>query len=703
MSKRNWTKNTASALLAMAMLASSSHAKVTLYVSISGNDNWDGLAQKRVPKTLNGPKRSLEGARNALRKLKQYNNFPADGAEVVILPGRYFLRNGFRLNPMDEGTAEYPLVYRAQTPGTVILDGGKLITVWRKPAASIKARLPEAVRDKVLQASLSSAGINRLGLIRRGAMLRPTSTMPELFCDDNRMPLAQYPNDNTYINMPTDQAPAVQSFKVGDERPKNWDWTKDIWAYGFFFDTWADGYDKVSYDKNSKIATLANPAYQGITKNGRFKFMNVLEELDTPGEWAYDVRTKSVFFLPPGGAIARRVVVSTLDDSLLRVEGASHLRFSGLTFQYARKFGAIVNSSNNVILSGCNFYNLGVDGVVFENSRKSGVDSSNFSGVGETAIKLHGGDRPSLTPGENFATNNWISACAEKVKTYRPGIEVDGVGQYVANNRIENMPMQAINVWGNNHLVEKNEIGNVVRDTNDAGAIYMGYDQTARGNVIRYNIIQDVVARVPDNEGKPRYQAFGIYLDDMCSGQTVYGNVMRRCSGGMVLGGGRNNTITNNVFEANRVDLYADARGLNEPQKYYNLWSAQFQRINPNTAPFNAYPGLAGFLDDEPLYPKYNVFTNNVFTQSANQTVTWQNVLTASTPRGSRMVNFSSNYVGENPGFMNPAANDYRLLPGANAASSGFQSIDASTSVGLQISDQRKEVPAMDGIYPYVP
>lgn len=687
----------------MAMIASSATAKVTLYVSLGGNDKWDGLAPKSVKKTLIGPKRTLDGARDALRKLKQYNNFPADGAEIVLLPGRYFLRVGFRLSPMDNGTAENPIVYRAQTPGTVILDGGKVLTVWRKPSAANKARFPEAVRAKVLQASLSSLGISKLGLIRRGAMLRPTNTMPELFCDDQRMPLAQYPNDNSYLPITPDSATTAQNFRVNDEHAQAWDWSKDIWAYGFFYDTWADGYDKVAFDKNSRVASLANPAYQGITKNGRYKFMNVMEELDQPGEWSYDNKTKSVFFLPPGGSVARRVVVSTMDDTLLRLEGASHLRFSGITFQYARKHGAIVNSSENVVLSGCTFQNLGVDGVVFENSKKCGVDSSNFTGVGETAIKLHGGDRPSLTPGENFATNNWIHGCAEKVRTYRPGIEIDGVGNYASNNRIENMPMQAINIWGNNHLVEKNEIGNVVRETNDAGAIYLGYDQTARGNVVRYNIVQDVVARVPDNDGKPRYQAFGIYLDDMNSGTTVYGNVMRRCSGGMVFGGGRNNTVVNNVFESNRVDLFADARGLNSPQKFYDLWNAQFSRINPNTAPFNQYPGLAGFLDDEPLYPKYNVFTNNVFTKSATQTMTWHDVLTGSTPRGAKMVNFSSNYVGENPGFMNPAANDYRLLPGANATSSGFQSLDTSSSVGLQITDGRKEVPTMEGVYPYVP
>ena len=45
---------------------------------------------------------------------------------------------------------------------------------------------------------------------------------------------------------------------------------------------------------------------------------------------------------------------------------------------------------------------------------------------------------------------------------------------------------------GNNHIVEYNEIHNVIRESGDAGAYYVGRDWTQRGNILRYNYLHHI-------------------------------------------------------------------------------------------------------------------------------------------------------------------------------------------------------------------
>ena len=88
----------------------------------------------------------------------------------------------------------------------------------------------------------------------------------------------------------------------------------------------------------------------------------------------------------------------------------------------------------------------------------------------------------------------------------------------------------------------------------DIGAIYHGECQTNRGNIIRYNLISEVGTG-----------AWGLYLDDGISGQTVYGNIFHNPGGYGVLGGaGRDNYVCDNyVLKAGNsaVDTFPFAIG----------------------------------------------------------------------------------------------------------------------------------------------
>ena len=105
-----------------------------------------------------------------------------------------------------------------------------------------------------------------------------------------------------------------------------------------------------------------------------------------------------------------------------------------------------------------------------------------------------GGDRKKLEAGRNFALNNNIHHFSRWVRTYRPAVYLYGVGHRVAHNRVHDAPHNAVLFWGNDHVLEFNEVYRVCTETGDAGAFYIGRDWTQRGNVIRYNYFHDLGA-----------------------------------------------------------------------------------------------------------------------------------------------------------------------------------------------------------------
>jgi len=149
----------------------------------------------------------------------------------------------------------------------------------------------------------------------------------------------------------------------------------------------------------------------------------------------------------------------------------------------------------------------------------NGVLNCKIYSAGEGGIIIGGGDRITLTPGNNFAINNNIYDCSRWVRTYRAGIFMYGVGNIVKNNLIHDLPHTAVFFWGNDHLIEFNEIHHVCMETGDAGAFYVGRDWTQRGSTIRFNYFHHLHG-VEGQEGWNDVMA--IYLDDWASGRIRY-------------------------------------------------------------------------------------------------------------------------------------------------------------------------------------
>lgn len=108
-----------------------------------------------------------------------------------------------------------------------------------------------------------------------------------------------------------------------------------------------------------------------------------------------------------------------------------------------------------------------------------------------------------------------------------------------------------------------------------------------------------------------------IYLDDFTSGTQVLGNVIYGVRRGVLIGGGRDNVILNNIFVDCEIAVHLDARGLGWAKYYFDgAYTILFDRLNEvkyKEAPYSIrYPELLTLHDDNPAIPKGNVIRNNI-------------------------------------------------------------------------------------------
>ena len=238
------------------------------------------------------------------------------------------------------------------------------------------------------------------------------------------------------------------------------------------------------------------------------------------------------------------------------MDDVAHVTFRGLTFEAAR--GTAIahrrrHGRRDRRLHAAQPRQFG--GRRSTGGKGNGVHGCDIYNLGGGGISLSGGDRKTLTPAGHWAANNHIHDYGRWQRMYSAGISLGGVGQRVAHNLIHDAPHMAIGFGGNDHLIEFNEIHDVCRESNDAGAIYSGRDWTMRGTVIRHNFMHHVTGF--ENRG-----CVGVYLDDMFCGTEVTGNVFYKVTRAAFIGGGRDVLVANNIFVDCDPALHVDARAM---------------------------------------------------------------------------------------------------------------------------------------------
>ena len=664
---------------------------VELFVAPTGNDANPGTRDK--------PFASLEKARDAIRALKAKGGLPGPVC-VHLMPGEYPVKRTIELTAADSGTETAPIVYRAEQKGTAVLYGGARLSGFalvKDP--TILGRLPDEAKGKVFQCDLKKLGIHDYGELTESGYGHPLRPKLELYCDNTLQTLARWPNSG-FVNANkiiepgsvAEKRPSV--FEYSDDRHARWTRASDGWLYGYWAYCWADRSLKIRkvdpVARQIEVAPYRLHQREGMGGVSWHKVIpyyafNLLEEIDCPGEWYLDRETGVLYFYPPSDPSKATVDIGVLVVPMVTLENVAHVRVEGLVFDLARYDCVVINNSERCLVAGCTVRRIAGNGIQIEGGRECGVLGCDLHQIGARAATISGGDRRTLSPANHFIENCRFYAnrglCAG----------IDGVGNRVAHNLFEDCQGSAVygigGPIGNDHVIEYNVVRSVCLEGGgenaggDTGAMGCYGDPTYRV-VFRYNLFSNI--GINQEGGRA-----AIRLDDVISGMLIYGNIFYRCGdnanpkwgfGALQYNAGRDNVADNNIFiECPRVET----GGFNLNNL---LWeNARKKGTATNDLYLSRYPDLEHIFDKS----GFNHLWRNVY---------WNCLILVKPGFGVPMESFDVMdpvlYTNENPGFVDVAKGDFRLMPDAAVLRRiGFRPIPVE-EIGLYRDEYRVTWPA---------
>jgi len=690
------------------------HAQTRLYIATNGNDAWSGTRPAPNRAKTDGPFATLERARDAIRAVKQANRFPARGVIVELRGGTYFLTQTFKLNKEDSGTERGPVVYRARKGELVRLLAGKRVSGFAPVTdpAVLKRLAPEA-KGNLLQADLRAQGITDYGKIEPYGFRwprHPAAALQLFFAPLKQSPsaalqgrapnrarralvrgaamtLARWPNEGwARTGEIPDKRGARTTWRYEGNRPERWVNEPDGWFHGYWNADYHSHYLGIEKIDVQNRTLTAGPEFKDdwkarCVKGQRYYALNLLPELDRPGEYYLERSTGILYFWPPS-PIAEGEALVSMGYNVVRLKDTEYVVLDRLTMALARSdLVRIYGGAHNRVI-GCTFRNGGRDAVRIRGGRDNGVAGCDIYGLGGGGIRLEGGNRKTLDPAGHFALNNHIHHT-------KGGIGIAGVGNRISHNLIHNLPHGALGLTGNDHLIEFNEIHNVCHQVGDGGAFYSGRDWTRRGNVIRHNFFHHV-------EGSGRFGANGVYIDDEASGFWVLGNVFYKVTRAAFIGGGRDNIVRNNIFVECEPALHVDDRGYRNRKKLppdgrNELWDRLMAMPYKKPPWSTRCPKLALLPDKQnPWLPEGNIITHNIC---------WNGRWAEISKNARQYLKLENNLLEQDPLFADAAKMDFRLRRNSPAWRIGFKPIPFE-KIGLVKHANRASWPVEHPICP---
>ena len=613
-----------------------------IYVSQDSDANGDG--------SIEHPYSTLNEARDAIRQIKANGTYPAGGISVNVRQGNYFLTESFELTEEDSGEEGAPITWCVYPGEEVKLIGGaeiKLGDCQPVTDSRILSKINYPVEGKIYEINLKEKGIGGYGDLyvtghasyytRLYGVTKGDLPTPAIYYNGEYMNLAQYPNKGKYMlvdkrlkdgetvkkwaaraddpSRPAMPEPGI--FSVNDEHAANWGDAKDAWVFGYWQYDWSDQTIPVGkIDPEKKTIEPSIACYYTITPGQRFYIYNLIEEMDTPGEWYYDKNSGKLYLYPLDNNPESSMILSFSENPIITLENVKNVTMRDFEITGTRNCGIHAKTCENLKLCYLVVDKLSGEGIIAGGNNVR-IEGCSIFETGKKGIDIKGGDQKTLRPCNNVVFNNCIHDFGTLVTTYEGGVRYfHSVGITVKNNLIYNGSHLAINPGGNDNICEYNEVHSVLKEASDMGAIYADLGMTQRGNIFRYNLIHDCVS---DTEQDNKVQA--IYLDNSSSGSSVYGNIIYNIKGdGVFLNGGRDNTVKQNIFANLESGVKLTASGRNVSWGWYQNWldgKRTFGLIGDDILPYESelyskYPHMNGILDDDPPSPKYNIITENV-------------------------------------------------------------------------------------------
>ena len=603
-------------------------------ITISANtENWESVFISEINKQI------ASGKQN-------------DTLFVDFEEGVYPLQQSLRISNDDPKRNTPPVVIRGL--GKVHLSGGiTLCNHQFKPIASVSVRekiICEKTQEKVLEYDLFKNGIADLGEIKCIGFARAAGDTPvELFYNNERMTLARYPNSgNPYllkerrsvipikkianqgldkVVLPIDDTPVkptqgkIGTFEYSDARAEKWVNAPEVWLDGIFARDWAWSLNKVNKidTLNKTISLKYEEKYDLTTSHSFFFATNLLEEIDVPGEYFIDRQGGKLYFYPPSDFNEKSSVLklSSNKQDLLELNGIHNWTVENINFEMGRYRAVNLKKCNAIVFRNCSFRNFG-NSAISINGNNNRIENCTIKSIGGTAIVLDGGNSAKLEKAHNTVIGCDISDWAYYNRVYTPAIKLSGVGNNVIGNRIYFAPHGAITIVGNDHLIENNEISNVLLEFRDFGAIYafIGLNQLMRGHIIRQNYFHNI--------GSLGGGVHAVYADEATSGWSIENNLFYKIGNKdarvtAIFGNSATYlNIKNNLFldcsETFELSLHFSTWGKKRYlDSFKKQWEKQYSQENSISEVYlQHYPELKGLSTEDKVYVNTNAFTNNI-------------------------------------------------------------------------------------------
>ena len=318
--------------------------------------------------------------------------------------------------------------------------------------------------------------------------------------------------------------------------------------------------------------------------SGEFFLMNILEALDTDGEWYIDRTAKKVYFQPPGGVnpatveilVRKRTTGFNLSDranvtidSLTIIGGNINLKnANGCTIRNCQVlYGNHTIASTSAAFVG----NASIE--LSDNSQNNTIECNNIQWGAANGIVLKGSD--------NTVDNNYIGNF-NYLGSYATPVELRGSNN-LTRNEIFNAGRDAIRGGGDGSDCGYNDIHHANLINDDCGGIYLCCG-TFGNTRLHHNWIHDITSR---NENFDSYKATGIYLDNSTKNVIVDHNVMWNLEWACIQINweGTNLLIYNNTLWSNDGP---DSRSMGRWVNGYEFFNVQVYNTLANEGEFHA-------------------------------------------------------------------------------------------------------------------
>lgn len=545
--------------------------------------------------------------RKALRMARDYRSRDPGETIVIRLPPTIQLKKPLVLAAADSGQPGADLIIRGDAVAGTTISGDVALpgTPFRPEPGAPGPPFPDAEEGTIHVADLTKLwGRVSPPLAPRNAL--QSLPLPKLFLwdGDRRMSPARWPAIGYARRPAVSEVPGGLEVSVEGSDAPDLSREPHLWAAGFWSWNWWYQFGPASGTGRSTFRV--GPPADGIGADIRFALVNVAGALDSPGRYFVDPDAWKLYYIPRADGTVPTVAAV---DTLLTIRDARHIRIENVALRRSTGMAVLVERSEDIELSDCYAGQTGAEGIVVVGGRNVRIRDCVVDDTGLSGVVLIGGDRRTLDPGGHSIIGSRISRFGQELPTYQTGARIFGVGQTVASNEITEGPHVGIQFFGNDHVIQGNILHDLVKDSDDAGAIYAGRNWTSRGTRITSNYIYNVTNRIGSRKVR------GVYLDDQISGIEVTGNVFEAVDEPVLIGGGRDNTVRANLFLTDHA-VFVDARGTSWQSQMVEAGGALrrgLQDVPYDKPPYlDRYPTLATVLTDRPGQPVGNVLQDNV-------------------------------------------------------------------------------------------